>query len=139
MRVFLRIAIISLLAYLLLTPVSHAQEVIAPAQGTDATLHDSPPGLLPGAQRGQATDYARYMVLEGRRVQVFFDYERWLKVVPLTPDNTLLPTPESFWIRWGRAASSGDFIRVDVCDANIALCDDLRKLRELRERIANTM
>ena len=137
MRVAWNIAILSAVCYFFIpTTNTSAQEVIAPAENTDAILHDSPPGLLPGSARGQAGEYSRYVVLEGRRVPVFFGHERWLRVVPLTPDNTLADrNPEFFWIRWGGVDdSSEDFVPVDPCEGTgSGECSALGTVRALRE------
>ena len=78
------------------------------------------------------------MVLEGRRVPVFFDHERWLRVVPITPDNTLAaPDAGSFWIRWGEVDdNSEDFVPVDLCDGEDSEeCNELGAVRALRESL----
>ena len=89
--------------------------VIAPVSGTTAVLHDAPPDIWVGEEQGPVTGFDRYMIIEGRRVPVFWSQERWLRVVPLKDDNTI-DEAGPFWVRWGKVGDSqGAFLPADLC------------------------
>ena len=129
-----RVLAASLCVFVLATTVAAAQdaiEVIKPVEGTSPILRDAPPGILLGAARGQANEHDKYMVIEGRRVQVFFDFERWLRVVPLDESNS--PSSDGpYWVRWGKVGEGpSEFIQVDICERL-----DPQDCRNLREQLA---
>ena len=125
-------AIIVVSSVFLLATAAGAQEVIEPADGVNAILRDSPPGMLLGTEQGRAT--GRFVVIQGRRVPVFFGYERWLRVVPLDQDNM----PEEagpYWVFWGKVGGGvNDFVSVDPCDGM-----EVEACGELRERLSETI
>ena len=139
MRTSLEFAILSVLCSVLVlttgTSTQRSIEVIAPADRTEAVLHDSPPGILLGTASGNVANYKRYVIIEGRRVQVFFDHERWIRVMPLDENNEL-QDKGPYWVRWGMVGDrSNDFEPVDLCNKNTLPADCDKQREKLAEKI----